>query len=202
MWYPISFPPLQLSVWSKCAPTHFGWSSCLFCPFIWPSMPLLNLLYMRCVMAFKVWWHQIFEIALSRILRSFDNLLSNVPSQPLKFNIIDCYHHFMKFVYGKRTIATRTQTEYRLLCFDYIFRIQLASWIRKQSYVYIYCLNIVLNIHIYKRAPSIHANGICVCGVFFHLTHIVVANGFIALIVGYQTIAWMRVCWSVATFSK
>lgn len=92
---------------------------------------------MRCVMAFKVWWHQIFEIALSRILRSFDNLLSNVPSQPLKFNIIDCYHHFMKFVYGKRTIATRTQTEYRLLCFDYIFRIQLASWIRKQSYVYI-----------------------------------------------------------------
>lgn len=137
MWYPISFPPLQLSVWSKCAPTHFGWSSCLFCPFIWPSMPLLNLLYMRCVMAFKVWWHQIFEIALSRTLRSFDNLLSNVPSQPLKFNIIDCYHHFMKFVYGKRTIATRTQTEYRLLCSDYIFRIQLASWIRKQSYVYI-----------------------------------------------------------------
>lgn len=28
---------------------------------------------------------------------------------------------------------------------------------------------------------------------FSHLTHIVVANGFIALIVGYQTIAWMRV---------
>lgn len=95
MWYRISFFTFQLFNREMCK--HFSWCHVFVLrPFVWPSMPLL--------------WGVMTFLKIARSSMCYLQAVSDVSSNPLKFNIIDCYH-FMKLHYESTREHTYTKHE-------------------------------------------------------------------------------------------
>lgn len=127
---------------------------CLFCPFIWPSLPLLYV--MRCagiqsVMAPNFQDSTIMHCASLTIC--FECFIKHQIHWNSTSLIIIILWNYVESTFSCTHTHWETQAEYRLLSFDYImhsigFEISLTH---THNRFFIHCSNIS-NIHIYKRA--------------------------------------------------